>query len=202
MCETGLVPDPSGKKSNAPPLVTFREESAGRETLSAIFSAGIEPLGALGPRSPAPTQIYGDRISNAPGAVSPKTARALDDAPELTLSYLPAGRATRAAIEHEFEDDGPTIEVHDDETELALVEQYEERSPQSLAVDKIAIEQQHAFIVRVPSADLKAPHVRNRLMKERLLPAVPGASLNDVTKLVVEAHGEEASLVRFWTRLP
>lgn len=196
------MPDPSGKKPSAPPVVTFREELAGRETLSAIFAAGVEPVASLAHRSPAPTQIYGDRISNAPGAVSPKTARALDDAPVLTLSYLPAGRATRAAIDYELHGDGPSIEVHEDDADLFMEGESIPRARQLLAIDKIAIEQQHAFIVRVHSDELRPPHIRNQLLKQRLLPAIPGATLNEVTKLIVEAHGEEASLVRFWTKVP
>ena len=198
LCETRVVPRVPGKKPAPAPIVSFREELAGRETLAAIAEARAEVFHPLAHRSPASTQIYGDRISNAPGAVSPKTARALDDAPEVTVSFAPAGPATYAVMDRELEAEGPIIEIHgevscSDEAEEA------ERGAHGL-VQALVIEQQHTFIVREPSTTLKRPETADALLA-RLLPALGGARSADVTKLVIESHGEEGSLVRLWTKL-
>ena len=189
-------------------MVSFREETAGRETLAAIAEARVEQFHPLAHRAPASTQHYGDRISNAPGAVSPKTQRALDDAPDVSVSFLPAGRETSAAIDFELHGDGPLIEVHDEVEEETEFGEFEEsskfevsRTPEVLAVQKLSIEQQHTFIVRTQSQRLRTPSLRRALLETRLLPTLPGLSFEDVTKIVVEAHGEEASIVRFWTRV-
>jgi len=188
----------SDSKPAQPPHLTFREEVAGRETLAAIASAWSDGPEAQRPR--APTQMYGDRISNAPGALSPRIARALDDAPEVTVSFLPAGRATHAVIERALGTPGPDIEVHEE----SVVDYFEgdETSPEDVTtIIGLSIEQQHTFIVRARSDRLLSPAVRELLLTKRLLPRIPGARLQDVTKIIVEAHGEEACLVRFWTKV-
>jgi len=183
--------------------VSFREEMAGRETLAAIAEARGEALQPVQHRAPSPTQFYGDRISNAPGAVSPKTARALDDAPEVTVTFLPAGRATRAAIDLELHGEGPQIEIHEeplDEAEESLEMELAD-SVELTAIRRLSIEQQHTFIVRARSEELATLESRNLLLQERLLKTLADTQLADVTKVVVESHGEEASLVRFWTQV-
>lgn len=200
VCKTVRVPKPRVQSSPQSPVVTFREEVAGRETLAAIADARVEALHPLAHRAPTSTQIYGDRISNAPGAVSPKTARALDDAPEVTVTFLPAGRVTHAELGRALRDDGPSIEIAHEEVPDSF-EWPGAGSEETTAVVGLAIEQQHTFIVRTPAHHLKPVHVRRQLLVERLLPTLADRQLEDVTKVVVEAHGEQASLVRFWTKV-
>jgi hypothetical protein len=197
LCNTVPVANSDSKPAQAPHL-TFREEVAGRETLAAIAGAWAEGPEAHRPR--ASTQMYGDRISNAPGALSPRIARALDDAPEVTVSVHPTGQATHAPSQRALHALGPEIEVHEE----IVVDCFEgdENSPEDVtAIVSLSIEQQHTFIIRARADRLKSDVMRQLLLTKRLLPRIPGASLQDVTKVIVEAHGEEASLVRFWTRV-
>ncbi len=200
LCKTDRVPKVPRKKPVSPPLVCFKEDFAGRETLAAIAESRVEAFHPLAHRAPASTQLYGDRISNAPGAVSPKTQRALDDAPDVSVSFLPAGRETSAAIDLELGGDLPQIEVHE---ELEEIVDFEEAPSRALtSVRALVIEQQHVFIVRTLSERLEDPDLKAHLLKQRLLPHLPGKpSLDEVCRVVVEPHGEGASLVRIWTQL-
>jgi hypothetical protein len=189
LCKTERVPATPGKKPVAPPIVSFKEEIAGRETLEAIAEARIEVFYPLAHRLPASTQFY--------GAISPKSARALDDAPEVSVSFLPAGRATQAAIEVALGQDGPTIEVH----EASLDEFSPELSEETTWISGLPIEEQHTFIVRTQYVRLREATAQKLLLKNRLLPSLPGKKMSDVTKVLVEAHGEDACLVRFWTKV-
>lgn len=188
----------SDSKPAQTPHLTFREEVAGRETLAAIAGAWAE--GTEAPRARASTQMYGDRISNAPGALSPRIARALDDAPEVTVSVRPAGRATHAVLQRALHALGPEIEVHE-EAAVDYFEGDENSSEDVTAIVGLCIEQQHTFIIRARAEHLRSEATRQLLLSQRLLPRIPGARMKDVTKFIVEAHGEEASLVRFWTKV-
>ena len=172
-----------GSPGEPAPSISFREEPAGRETLEAI--AQDRPV--VEPRS---TKHYGDRISNAPGAVSPRIARALDTHPEIAVTLEVAGRATFAAIERELAADGPTIEINGP------------RDPQP-SVFEFPIERMCTFVVKAPMAALESPIAQSDLVRERLLPFLPVNDARHVTRVEVRPwHDAESLLVRVWCRVP
>ena len=167
------------------PTVSFTEEVAGRDTLAAI--ALDKPTGGANPRS---TKHYGDRISNAPGAVSPRVARALDSHPEIVVSFEAAGRETYATLAREIEDEAPTIEISD-------------ASPRATGVADLPIESMFNFIVKAPLELLESPIVQADLVRERLLSALPITDARQVTRIEVRPwHDAGSALVRVWCRVP
>lgn len=180
------------KPSVTPPLVTFRESNAGGETLAAIAEDHLQSRAPRGHRSPEGTRHYGDRISNAPGALSPKVARALDDAPEVSVRVVPAGIRTHHVLARAEREEGPEIEIHED---------VQAGSDQEVNVAALEIERGHPFVVRVPPCSLQRARTRKRLLETRLLPAMGKVMKEDVTRLTVEALAEGSSLVTVWVRL-
>ncbi len=177
-------PRPPRTDGDPGPIVSFREEPAGRETLAAISRE-------RNTREVRSTKHYGDRISNAPGAVSPRIARALDSHPEIAVSVRPAGRATVAAIERELDADGPTIEVSDP------------KAPGRASILDWTVERMCTFQVRVPVTELESPLVQAELVKERLLAYLPVDNARDVTRVEVRA-GTDATTTQVcvWCRIP
>jgi len=164
-------------------VVSFREEPAGRDTLDAISRDRHV-------REPRSTKHYGDRISNAPGAVSPRIARALDTHPEIAVTIEPAGRATYAAIERELRSDGPTIEINDPAVD-------------SSSVMAFAIERMCTFVIKAPLEALESPIAQSDLVRDRLLPFLPIENPRDVTRVEVRPwHDTGSLLVRVWCRVP
>ncbi|HSC86170.1 MAG TPA: hypothetical protein VLC09_02825 [Polyangiaceae bacterium] len=166
------------------PAVSFREEPAGRETLEAISHERRV-------KEARSTKHYGDRISNAPGAVSPRVALALDTHPEVTFAVVPAGRATYAALEDELHHDGPSIEIRD------------AREPVDSPVLAMRIERMCTFVVQAPVEQLESPVVQSELLRERLLPFLPVDDPRHVSRVEVRAWQDAGTtLVRVWCRVP
>ncbi|GEM_PF-2014751 len=197
------------------PSVSFKEELAGRETLAAIAQeyASLNPLpNSAEARS---TQHYGDRISNAPGATSPKTARAMDGAPELTFSFTPPGRGTMAAI---HEEDIKTLAHSKPPSPLAPVKvtsaspappsPAEAPSPNAsktaeLNLSQLEIEQVHAFRICAPPDTFNTEEARRSLVIHRLLRQMPACGPDDIRRIDVRPDaGGKSLLVRVWTRVP
>lgn len=171
--------------------MTFEEVPAGRETLAAISRDGLS-IRTSGVRTRTVTKHYGDRISNAPGAVSPKIARAMDTSPEVTVTLTSAGRDTYALISDEHRREVPDIEVTTtddgvDEDEF---------------LDTLEIERVHSFTIFAELDQLHSDRQKYRLVERRLLKQMQGASLDDVTRVeVTEADVRGHLLVRVWTRV-
>jgi hypothetical protein len=197
----------------APPKVTFREETAGRETLAAIAEDRSRVLHPLTHRGPAATKHYGDRISNAPGAVSPKTARALDTSPEISTLVHHAGQATLAAIDMAAE--GPEISVSDyrpsqetyaliaqDEGSLApeviIHEDYVLDETEGPNLHALRVERIFTFVVGANVAYFRTDRQRQRLLDGRLLREMPGVCLADVTRIDVQSRGPDSMVVEVY----
>lgn len=172
--------------------MTFTEEPAGRETLSAI-SHDRRPFFAppnIG-RERATTKHYGDRISNAPGAVSPKVARALARTPEVTVQYSPAGRETYAAIRKAENEEPPEIEISG-ETEAS-----------EPLVSSLEIEQVHAFVIQGTVRQLRTEAAQRELIETRLVACMHGLGMEDVSRVEVRTGPEPGTvLFHVWTRVP
>lgn len=146
------------------PMIQFSEHPAGRDTMAAIAEAGFDVMRPLQTTNP-----YGDRISNAPGALSPRVARALDDRPAISVEVTPAGRETYAAITRAVLAEAPAIEV-------------DGRSLDDFALDSILaleVEQVLTFLVRAPLALLDSPRAKERLVRERLAQFISGSPSTD-----------------------
>jgi len=182
------------KKAGAasPPVVSFKEEVAGRETLSAIAEERGKALFASH-RDRATTRHYGDRISNAPGAVSPKVARAMDTSPEVSISLRAPGRETYAIIHREHRHEIPEIEISTgDDGEL----------DDEAFFDTLEVERVHTFFVRAPLENFRSTQDRFRLVEQRLLRQLPGLSLDDVTRIELDDEpGDEGVIVRVFARV-
>lgn len=192
LCENRSVNSSKAKPSDASPLVTFRESDAGRETLAAIAEDRLDSRNPLAHRGPESTQHYGDRISNAPGALSPKIARALDDAPEVSFQMVSAGLRTHHALSQALREEAPEIEIHD---EVAG------GSDDEVNVSALEIERGHPFVVRVHPQHLQQARARKRLLETRLLPILAPVTKGEVTRLTVEALEGGTSLVTVWTQV-
>jgi len=179
-------PSPAGP----PPAVSFKEEVAGRETLAAIAKAQAGGLQVAAPRGPTATKHYGDRISNAPGAMSPKVARALDTAPDISVSLGYAGRATQAALDLDQRTETPEIEITGGLLESAGFD------PSSAEIEQV-----HSFVIRATEEQLRAETVRKRLLEERLLHRMPGCFLEDVSDITIRPWGDGTVLIRVSTRV-
>lgn len=139
------------------------------------------------------TKHYGDRISNAPGALSPKVARALDTSPEVSVTLTAAGRDTYAVLHDEHRRELPDIEVATEGDESLDEDEF---------LDTIEIERLHSFAISAEFDQLRSPAQRARLVERRLLRQIPGATLEDVTRIEVEEGvNEESLVVRVYTRV-
>ncbi len=174
------------------PAVSFQEVPAGRETLAAISRDGVA-LRASGVRTRTATKHYGDRISNAPGAVSPKIARAMDTSPEVTVTLASAGRETYALIAEDHRREVPDIEV----TASA-----DDGADDDELLDTLEIERLHTFTVVAELEHLNSDRQKYRLVERRLLRQMAGATLDDVTRVeVLEGDVRGHVSVRVWTRV-
>jgi hypothetical protein len=185
---------PSFQKKS--PTVTFREEPAGRETLAAIaeeFKPVAHQIRAPG-RIRTTTKHYGDRISNAPGAVSPKSARAMDTSPEVTVTFKPAGRETYATIVSEHRKEVPDIEIITDQEDQGLSDD------DWLAT--LEIEQIFTFVVHAGPEHFQTPEQRRRLVEKRLLTQMKGVDLRQVTRVDVtpSSRGDRIK-VKVWVEI-
>lgn len=171
--------------------MSFKEEAAGRDTLSAISDDYKRAALHLGGRQRTTTKHYGDRISNAPGAVSPKTARAMDTSPEVTISLQPAGRETYAVIAEEHRREMPDIEIVADDSADGLSDE------EWLA--SLDIEQVHSFVVSAPIEEFEGPAVRFQLVEKRLLAKIPGATMDSVSRIEFTREDDDKVAVRVWT---
>lgn len=173
-------------------MIQFSEHPAGRDTMAAIAEGGFDVMRPLQTTNP-----YGDRISNAPGALSPRVARALDDRPAISVEVTPAGRETYAVIARAVADEAPAIEV-------------DGRSLDDFALDAILaleVEQVLTFLVRAPLALLDSPRAKERLVRERLAHLTPfgGRALSETAVAGVEVrpwHEPGILLVRVRLKVP
>jgi hypothetical protein len=176
----------------APPVVSFKEEIAGRETLTAIAEERGKAL-FQAHRDRTTTRHYGDRISNAPGAVSPKVARAMDTSPEVSVSLRAPGRETYAIIHRELQQEMPEIEI--------TTEGDGELDDEAF-FDTLEIERVHSFFIRAPLENFRSTQDRFRLVEQRLLRQMPGLSLDDITRIELEDEpGDEGVMVRVFARV-
>lgn len=183
------------------PDVTFTEELATYDTLSAIAQE-LRP----GPRAPMPTNRYGDRLSNAPGATSPRSARQLDHAPALDVRETALGRDTMAAIQEELAPHTAAPEISVGE-EIAgqdtLVAIRQELGPASLFdADAYEIHEMVTFVVRGDASSLSGPGARRELVERRLLSRLPVRSMNEVEHIDVAPWTTRGTMiVRVWCRV-
>lgn len=184
-----------GKKAPGniePPAVSFKEVPAGRETLAAI-AEDRQLLRAPEVRGRATTKHYGDRISNAPGAVSPKVARALDTSPDVSVTLTTPGRETYAVIHHEHRQELPDIEV---------TTQQDEDVDDDDFLDTLEIERVFSFAIRAEMEQFRSLEKRAQLVERRLARQIPGFTADDVTRIELK-EGEDAGslMVRVYTRV-
>lgn len=184
-----------GKKSPGkfqPPAVSFKEVPAGRETLAAIAEDRLQ-LRTPGARNRSVTKHYGDRISNAPGALSPKAARALDTSPEVSVTLTAAGRDTYTLIHDEHRRELPDIEV---------ATEGDDEFDEDEFLDTLEVERLHSFAIFAEFDQLRSSAQRARLVERRLIHQIPGATLEDVTRIEVdEGTDEQCLVVRVYTRV-
>jgi hypothetical protein len=179
-------------KKLKPPIVSFQEVPAGRETLAAI-AEDLRHLRSADARDRSITKHYGDRISNAPGAVSPKVSRALDTSPEVSVTLTSPGRDTYALIHEEHRLELPDIEVSTVSGEDVDDDEF---------LDTLEVERVHSFTVLAELEHFQSPGQQARLVERRLLRQIPGMSVEDVTRIEVEeAQESHYLLVRVYTRV-
>ncbi len=151
------------------PVIEIGEAPAGRETLAAIAEELAESM-----RPRQHTLPYADRISNAPGAVAPRS-RAPISVPAPDRTPMPALRNAAPL----------------DSTPKA-----------GAAAGALEIFELLTFIVRGGSAaDLSSDALRRRFVERHLLQRLPGGSLDAVERIEVTpwtAHG--TMVVRIWCK--
>ncbi len=184
------------------PDLTFSEELATYGTLAAI----AEELRPALYRPRMPTRGYGDRLSNAPGSTSPRSARQLDAQPKLHVTETSVGRDTFAAIEHEL---APHLEVPDisiaeeaagQETLDAIAQEL--RPGRSADIDSLEIHQMVTFIVRGKAETLASSAARRELVERRLMSRLPIRSVAEVSHVEVAPWTAQGTLiVRVWCRV-
>lgn len=191
------------------PEVVVRYAVAGQETLSAIAEdlqsrnrecsapelelseapAGRETLGAIaeeltpGGRPPMATLRYGDRVSNAPGAVTPRTRTLLRSAPEITVAEAAVGRETLAAIEQEL---GSRHAVRE-----------------AVASAPLDVYEMITFVMRGPQVvELASERGRRAFVEHKLLSRLPVESMAEVERIDVAPWTvRDAVIVRIWCRV-
>ena len=172
------------------PEIVIGEAPAGRETLSAIAEELAMSLG----RSPQNTLPYGDKISNAPGARTPRKGAVMSSAPEIVVSHSPAGRNTLSAIEEELRGrdvSSPTIEIAE-----AIVD--EGPLPEAFEILEMV-----SFVVRGKDvARLSSEALRRRFVEEHLVHRLPGGSMEGVERVEVSPWTLRGSvMVRVFCRV-
>lgn len=139
------------------------------------------------------TKHYGDRISNAPGAVSPKVARAMDTSPEVSVTLTTAGRETYAVIHDEHRQELPDIEVSTSQDEDLDEDEF---------LDTLEVEREFTFVIFAEIEQFRSPEKRARFVERRLLRQMPGFTADDVTRIDFEESGDAGGLtVRVYTRV-
>jgi hypothetical protein len=169
------------------PEIAVRETLAGRETLGAI----AQEL-RLAPRNPLTTKRYGDRISNAPGSMTPSFRRR-DSSPEISVAPGPVGRETLAAINDELAqglDDEPTTLV---------------RSKSAVNAETSAIEvfEMMTFVARGDLSQLGSTPARRDFVEERLMHRLPVDDISQVDRIDVTPWTVKGTvIVRVWCVVP
>ena len=184
------------------PDVTFDEELASYETLVAI----AEELRPAAPRKRMPTRIYGDRLSNAPGSTSPRTAKQLDVQPKLQVAEAAAGRDTLAAIEYELAPHlmAPDISVSEEvaEKDTLVAIQQELGGASWTALDALEINEMVTFVVRGEAKQLASAEARRELVQRSLLGRLPVRSAEEVDRVDgTPGTTRGTRLVRVWCRI-
>jgi hypothetical protein len=177
------------------PIVSFKEEEAGRETMAAIAEDRMELVFAH--RGQTSTKHYGDRISNAPGAMSPKIAGAIDDAPEISVCFegaetspseIPDSRSPDSFASHIEVQIEPEITSGDSST---------------LDLRNVLIQKTHTFLLDCPPEALSSDEVRRALVAQRIIRQLPFCSLDDIGKIEVRSGRKSGtSMMRVWVRVP
>jgi hypothetical protein len=175
-----LIAEEVLSRQQGAPEPEFREAVAGRTTLGAI----AEEM-APGHRSPMSTLPYGDRVSNAPGAITPQRAELMSSTPEIRVGHAGVGRETMEAIRREL-DSGADSDV------VPVV-----------AADELAISEMVTFVVRAKNLDqLSTEPSRRAFVEQHLMPRLPVASMDDVERVDVTPWTVRGSvIVRVWCRV-
>lgn len=184
-------PPPRTVPESEHPLVSFREEPAGRETLSAIFSERHAD-----PASARSTRHYGDRISNAPGAISPQSSQALDTQPDISVTFSPVGRATYAELHRELDRLGPEVELREPQAPKS-------RPQRGLQLEALEVTSLFTFIVKAKLEELVSPLVQSDLVRTRLLSVLPIRDAHDIQRIEVTPWHESGTvLLQVFCRVP
>jgi hypothetical protein len=170
------------------PEIQVGESFAGRDTLAAIAEE-VRP----GVRQEQDTLPYADRISNAPGAQSPKR-KALpqrgESLPEISIRQTSAGRDTMAAIAAELSSDSAPESPPASTARAA--------SPAAPEIFEMV-----TFVVRGPdAARLSTEALRRRFAEEQLLHRLPVSSADDIDRVDVTPWTvRDTFVVRVWCRV-
>lgn len=197
------------------PSVTFYESAAGRETLSAIAGDRADARHPYAYRGPASTRYYGDRISNAPGAMSPRTARALDGAPEISVwtEEKTRARPRKGRTPRPGQASAPDLSVHlyraQQATLLALgLEPETSARPEHSDLvardeqeDALQIERFFSFVVSRPVSRFAVDPSARAQLARRLLPHMPGVRWDDIVSMTTVASGDTETRVDVRVRL-
>lgn len=136
------------------------------------------------------TLRYGDRLSNAPGAKSPRSviraprlAAPLDSAPEIVVGQSHVGRETLAAIHREL---GESIDLEATED-----------------VDSATVFEMATFVVRSPNpTELSSEEARRSFVERRLLHRLPVGDMRLVDRIDVTPWTvQNTVIVRVWCRV-
>lgn len=168
----------SRSRDSSAPELELSEAPAGRDTLGAI----AEELAPHG-RGPMATLRYGDRVSNAPGAISPRTKTVLRSAPEITVRQSPAGRDTLAAIEDELSSGSAAANA--------------------VSTTPLEVYEMVTFVMRGPQvAGLASDRGRRAFVEQKLLRRLPVDSMDQVERIDVAPWTvRDAVIVRIWCRV-
>jgi len=175
------------------PQIEISEAPAGRETLAAIAEELAESM-----RPRQNTLPYGDRISNAPGAESPRRGSERPD-PEIQIVAAPAGRATLAVINEEA--NPPAAQTDGATTSSAPPEREANATiPASTVAGDLEIFELLTFIVRGHKVmDLSTNALRRRFVEDHLLHRLPNADINAVERVEVTPWTAKGTMVvRIW----
>jgi hypothetical protein len=168
------------------------------------------------------TKSYGDRVSNAPGAVVPrprvkKPAGGYASSPEITLSQGPAGRETLAAIGDELSAEpgtsnprggpdasSPEITIVDEAGEIRDLSGPHASSPTHIATAPLEIYEVVTFVVKGGDMErLASQGARRDFVTERLRQRLPVTNLEDVERIEVTPSSVRGTVIlRVWCRVP
>jgi hypothetical protein len=146
-----------------------------------------------GVRQEQDTLPYADRISNAPGAQSPKRKtlpQRGESLPEISIRQTSAGRDTMAAIASELSGDSAPESPPASTARAA--------SPAALQIFEMV-----TFVVRGPdAARLSTEALRRRFAEEQLLHRLPVSSADDIDRVDVTPWTvRDTFVVRVWCRV-